>query len=260
MILSNQTALTDTWIPSWALFPSLEWDRGETGRETEWKRVRSGAMREETFLWHEAKYNYQRDMLPLRPHTSAGHGEKRQFMDGEKEAEISWSEKFRNVLCVKVSGLSGTRSAMTWLAVSLRLRRLIGCGTFHSLTHLNLHSHWCRPIKLYLTARDSWNVINLLQNYVLKLEMWMFYWRIGTVHKYFGSTFWILVNFITLSAAVYGLISNNIPSISPAVKSSSSHFQSIWNFSFYYHQSSASPHVSACDIRLWLPSPLCPRG
>lgn len=40
-------------------------------------------------------------------------GKKSQFMDGEKEAEISWSEKFRNVLCVKVSALSGTRSAMT---------------------------------------------------------------------------------------------------------------------------------------------------
>lgn len=45
-------------------------------------------MREETFLWHEAKYNYQGDMLLLRPHTSAGLGEKkkkRQFMDGEKK-------------------------------------------------------------------------------------------------------------------------------------------------------------------------------
>lgn len=76
-------------------------------------------MREETFLWHEAKYNYQRDVLLLRPHTSAGHTErgeeekKGEFMDGEKEAEISWSEKFRNVHCVKVSGLSGSRSTMT---------------------------------------------------------------------------------------------------------------------------------------------------
>lgn len=34
-------------------------------------------MREETFLWHEAKYNYHRDMLLLRPHTSAGHEEKK---------------------------------------------------------------------------------------------------------------------------------------------------------------------------------------
>lgn len=72
-------------------------------------------MREETFLWHEAKYNYQRDVLLLRPHTSAGHTErkKKAVMDGGKEAEISWSEKFRNVHCVKVSGLSGTRSTMT---------------------------------------------------------------------------------------------------------------------------------------------------
>ena len=77
--------------------------------------------------------------------------------------------------------------------------------------------------------------------------------------KYFGSTFCILVNF-TLSAPVFGLIRNNIPSISSTVKRSSSHFQPISTFSFYYHQSSASPHVSACDIRLWLPSPLCPRG
>lgn len=68
---------------------------GETGRETEWERERSGAMREETFLWHEAKYNYQRDMLLLRLHTSVRLKKKRrQFMDGEKEAEISWSEKF----------------------------------------------------------------------------------------------------------------------------------------------------------------------
>lgn len=94
---------------------------------------------------------------------------KKQFMDGEKEAEISWSEKFRNVHCVKVSGLSGTRSTMTWLAVILKLRRLIGCGTFRSLIHSNLHSHWCRPIKLYMTARDSLNVQNLLQNHVLTL-------------------------------------------------------------------------------------------
>lgn len=40
-------------------------------------------------------------------------GEKRQFKVGGEEAEISWSEKFRNVHCVKVSGLSGTRSSMT---------------------------------------------------------------------------------------------------------------------------------------------------
>lgn len=51
-------------------------------------------MREETFLWHEAKYNYKRDMLLLGLHSSRRQGEKRQFMDGEKEAEISWSEKF----------------------------------------------------------------------------------------------------------------------------------------------------------------------
>lgn len=73
-------------------------------------------MREETFLWHEAKYNYQGDMLLLRPHTSAGLGEKKKkkaIYGWRKEAEISWSEKFRNVLRVKVSGLSGTRSAMT---------------------------------------------------------------------------------------------------------------------------------------------------
>lgn len=44
-------------------------------------------MREETFLWHEAKYNYQRD---IRLHTS----QRQKKMDGEKEAEISWSEKF----------------------------------------------------------------------------------------------------------------------------------------------------------------------
>lgn len=48
-------------------------------------------MREETFLWHEAKYNYQRD---IRLHTSRRQKKKKQFMDGEKEAEISWSEKF----------------------------------------------------------------------------------------------------------------------------------------------------------------------
>ncbi len=70
----------------------------------------------------------------------------------------------RNVLCVEFSGLSGTWSAMTWLAVSLRLRRLIGCGTFHILIHSNLHSHWCRPIKLYIAAKDSWNVQNLSQH------------------------------------------------------------------------------------------------
>lgn len=225
-----------------------EWDQGR------WERKHFFGMKQNT-ITRETCFSYVH--IPLQ---DTGKGKKRQFMDGEKEAEISWSEKFRNVLCVKVSGLSGTRSAMTWLAVSLKLRRLIGCGTFHSLTHLNLHSHWCRPIKLYLTARDSWNVINLLQNHVLNREMWMFYWRIGNMHKYFGSPFSILLNIITLSAAIYGLISNNIPSISPAVKSSGSHFQSISTFSFYYHQSSASPHVSARDIRLWVPSPLCPRG
>lgn len=51
-------------------------------------------MREETFLWHEVKYNYKRDMLLLGLHISRRQGEKWQFMDGEKEAEISWSEKF----------------------------------------------------------------------------------------------------------------------------------------------------------------------
>lgn len=206
MTLSNQTALSDTWIPSWALFPSLEWDRGETGREAEWKsEIRGDERGNISLAWSKIQLPERHASL-TSTYLCRTRGKKRQFMDGEKEAEISWSEKFRNVLCIKVSGLSGTRSAMTWLAVSLRLRRLIGCGTFRSVTHLNLHSQWCRLVKLYLTSRDSWNVINSLQNHFLKLEMWMFYWKIGTVHQYFRSTFWILVNFITLSATVYGLI------------------------------------------------------
>lgn len=40
-----------------------------------------------------AKYNYKRDILFLGLHISQKQGEKRQFMDGEKEAEISCSEK-----------------------------------------------------------------------------------------------------------------------------------------------------------------------
>lgn len=143
---------------------------GETGRETEWERERSGAMREETFLWHEAKYNYQRDMLLLRLHTSVRLKKKK------KEAIYGWwkgswdllerkvHDLLRNVLCTEFTGLSGTWSALTWLAVSLRLRRLIGCGTFQSLTHSNLHSHRCHPIKLYMTAKDSWNVLNFFCN------------------------------------------------------------------------------------------------
>lgn len=45
-------------------------------------------MREETFIWHEAKYNYQRDMLLLRPHTSVVHGEKNPPKNGNL-----WLEK-----------------------------------------------------------------------------------------------------------------------------------------------------------------------
>lgn len=200
-----------------------EWDQGR------WERKHFFGMKQNT-ITRETCFSYVH--IPPQDSGRKKKKEKKKAIYGwRKEAEISWSEKFRNVLRVKVSGLSGTRSAMTWLAVSLRLRRLIGCGTFHSRTHLNLHSHSCPPIKLYLTARDSWNVINLLPNHVLMVEMWMFYWKIGTECKYFGSTLAILVNFITLSAAVYGLISKNIPSISPAVKSSSSHFQIIPTFS-----------------------------
>lgn len=47
-------------------------------------------MREETFLWHEAKYNYQRDVLLLRPHTSAGHTERG---EEEKKKGSLWMEK-----------------------------------------------------------------------------------------------------------------------------------------------------------------------
>lgn len=54
-------------------------------------------MREETFLWHEAKYNYQRDMLLLRPHTSAGHTER-----GEKKAVYGGRKGSRDLLERKV--------------------------------------------------------------------------------------------------------------------------------------------------------------
>lgn len=67
MTLFNRTALTDTEIPASALFPSArvrqaEWGVGQTDTETEREREMS-AVREETFLWHEAKYNYQRDRV-----------------------------------------------------------------------------------------------------------------------------------------------------------------------------------------------------
>lgn len=169
MTLFNQTALTDTRIPL-GLF-SHHWRETE-GRQAErqnesewdqgrWERKHFFGMKQNT-ITRETCFSYIHILLWYTE-------QKKQFMDGEKEAEISWSEKFRNVHCVKVSGLSGTWSTMTWLAVSLKLRRLIGCGTFRSLTHSNLHSHWCRPIKLYMTARDSLNVLNLLQNHVLTL-------------------------------------------------------------------------------------------
>lgn len=45
------------------------------------------AVREETFLWHEAKYNYQRDIL-------LEERKKSNLWMEKKEAEISWSEKF----------------------------------------------------------------------------------------------------------------------------------------------------------------------
>lgn len=54
-------------------------------------------MREETFLWHEAKYNYQRDVLLLRPHTSAGHTER-----GEEKAVYGWGKGSRDLLERKV--------------------------------------------------------------------------------------------------------------------------------------------------------------
>lgn len=53
-------------------------------------------MREETFLWHEAKYNYQRDVLLLRPHTSAGHTER------EKKAVYGWRKGSADLLERKV--------------------------------------------------------------------------------------------------------------------------------------------------------------
>lgn len=68
---------------------------------------------------------------------------------------------FRNVLWMEFSALSGSWSAMTWLAVSLRRRRLIGCDTFHIITLFNLHSHWCCPSKLCTAAKDGWNVSGL---------------------------------------------------------------------------------------------------
>lgn len=100
-------------------------------------------------------------------------------MDGEKEAEISWSEKF-----MISSEMSSAWSSVVsqgpevpwpdWLSAIVRLRRLIGCDTFHSLTHFSLHSHSCRPIKLYMTAKDSWNVLNLLQHQVQACELRLF--------------------------------------------------------------------------------------
>lgn len=57
-------------------------------------------MREETFLWHEAKYNYQRDVLLLRPHTSAGHTERGE--EEKKRGVYGWRKGSRDLLERKV--------------------------------------------------------------------------------------------------------------------------------------------------------------
>lgn len=156
MTLPNQTALTDTRIPAWALFPSLERDRvGDLGRQAErqneqerdqgrWERKHFFGMRQNT-ITRETYFFYVYIVLGDRKKKKAIYGWRRGSWD---LLERKVHDLLRNVLCVEFSGLSGTWSAMTWLAVSLRMRRLIGCGTFHNLTHFNLHSHWCRPIKL----------------------------------------------------------------------------------------------------------------
>lgn len=160
MTLSNQTALTDTEIPAQALFPSLEWDRGgDEGRQTERQNARARSRR-----W-ERKHFFGMRQNTITRETYFSKTEKKAIYGRRKGSRdlLEWKvhDLFRNVLCMEFSGLWGTWGAMTWLAVSLRLRRLIGCGTFHILTHSNLHSHWCRPIKLYMAVEDSWNVLNL---------------------------------------------------------------------------------------------------
>jgi len=94
----------------------------ETRRQNERKTEKSGAGREETFLWHETKYNYQRDILVLDRIYVKRKGS-RDLLEWKVHA------LFRNVFCMEFSSLLGSWSAMTWLAVGLRVRRLIGCDT-----------------------------------------------------------------------------------------------------------------------------------
>lgn len=121
--------------------------QGDRIRERE---IRGGERGNISLAW--GKIQLPERHTTLRPKKKAIYG----WREGSRDLlERKVHDLFRNVLCVEFSGLSGTWSAMTWLAVSLRLRRLIGCGTFHSLTQSDLHSHWCRPIKLYMAARDG---------------------------------------------------------------------------------------------------------
>lgn len=66
-----------------------EWRETDRHRMGEREREREiTAVRQETFLWHEAKYNYHRDVLYL------SKIEKSNVCKEKKEAEISRSEKF----------------------------------------------------------------------------------------------------------------------------------------------------------------------
>lgn len=69
------------------------------------------AVRGETFLWHEAKYNYQRDIL---------------LYDGGKKSNL-WMERRKDLVEWKVHDQKCPLCGVRWSLVDLKCHDLIGC-------------------------------------------------------------------------------------------------------------------------------------
>lgn len=134
MTLPNQTALTDTRIPAWALFPSLEWDRvGDLGRQAErqneqerdqgrWERKHFFGMRQNT-ITRETYFFYVYIVLGDRKKRSNLWMEKRKLRS--PGAKSSWSPQkcplrgvqwsLRDLKCHDLIGCQPENEAPDWL-------------------------------------------------------------------------------------------------------------------------------------------------
>lgn len=146
MTLSNQTALTDTKIPP----PTPSHHSSETGgtdRETEWKREWSQQWeRKHFFGMRQNKITREAYFSKTKP--------KKYFMEEEKEAEMSWSEKFM---------ISSETSSAWSSVVSLRDQKchdLIGCQPETEVPDWLWHIPLSNPLWLTFPLMLTYHIIH----------------------------------------------------------------------------------------------------